>query len=304
MIPRIITDTTVTIHLDNEILIANKSHPRFAQIREAALKQDWNQIKDLIDIGQAIERWSNGEFQILDNTVTYRGDRIPDVLERRILGFFEEQAPFKHLLEFYRRLAQNPSHRSVQELYGFLEHDNIPIGEDGCFYAYKSVRPTLMDWHSNSCHNGIGELLEMPRNTVDDDANRGCSKGYHVGSLEYASTFGGANAKLLIVRVDPADVVSVPHDCAHQKVRTCRYTVIQEYKGPLPDTYWTPGHIDDGIFDEDLEDSSDIIEELEDRIERLNEAISAAEDAEIEVEIIDNIKRMRDEVEDELYALR
>jgi hypothetical protein len=161
-----------------------------------------------------------------------------------------------------------------------------------------------MDWHSNSCYNGIGELLEMPRNGVDDDANRGCSKGYHVGSLEYASNFGGANAKLLIVRVDPADVVSVPHDCAHQKVRTCRYTVTQEYKGPLPDTYWTPGPIDDGVFDEDLEDSSDIIEELEDRIERLNEAISAAEDAEIEVEIIDNIKRMRDEVEDELYALR
>jgi len=311
MIPRIITNTTVTVHLDGDIIVANESHPAFAQIRQAALQQDWETVKNLADVGKAIEVWSDGEFEIKDNTVCFRGERVPDSIERRILGFIEEEAPFEHLLAFYRNLQENPSRRSVEELYKFLEHENIPIGEDGCFYAYKSVRLTWMDWHSNTCHNGIGTTLEMPRNKVDDDANRGCSYGYHVGSLAYASSFGGqpgVNARLLIVRVNPAHVVSVPHDCAHQKVRTSKYTVVQEYTGPLPEVFWTPGtgH-DDGVFPSDETDAEVArleaeISGCEDQIARLQTALDAAEDAEMPTSVINQYCNAIADVERELNA--
>jgi len=32
----------------------------------------------------------------------------------------------------------------------------------------------------------------------------------------------------MMVEIDPADVVSVPQDCNHQKLRTCRYVVVEE----------------------------------------------------------------------------
>lgn len=42
---------------------------------------------------------------------------------------------------------------------------------------------------------------------------------------EYASTFG---PRMVLVKVDPADLVCVPYDCSHGKVRVCRYWVIKE----------------------------------------------------------------------------
>ena len=77
----------------------------------------------------------------------------------------------------------------------------------------------------------------MTRNNVCDDHNQGCSVGFHAGSLQYASTFGGGESILLIVEIDPADVVSVPSDCNCQKLRTCKYTVVAKYDGPLPEHY-------------------------------------------------------------------
>jgi len=81
----------------------------------------------------------------------------------------------------------------------------------------------------------IGDAPTMQRHNVDDDANVGCSYGFHVGSLEYVRDFASGNDRIVIVEVSPADIVSVPHDCAHMKVRVCRYKVVAEYTGPLPE---------------------------------------------------------------------
>jgi len=312
MIPRIITPTTVTVHLDGNIIVANNTHPAFAKIKQAAEDQDWVTVLHLVDVGAAIEEWSDGEFVIRDSSVFYMSQRVPDAIEKRIVGCYQEGVAFEHLLAFYRNLNNNPSRRSVQELYAFLEHESIPIGEDGCFYAYKSVRDTWMDWHSNSCLNTVGATLEMARNNVDDDANRGCSYGYHVGSLQYASSFGSTGARLLIVKVNPADVVSVPHDCAHQKVRTSKYTVIQEYTGPLPEHFWSHDNDDSADLPEDtldielseaLASSAEEIEACEIQLENLHVALAAAVDARWPAESILRYNAIITSLEDQLEEL-
>lgn len=156
------------------------------------------------------------------------------------------------LLKFLDNLMDNPSRRSVNELYSFLEHGNMPITPDGHFLGYKSVRPDMTDHYSGKFDNNIGQVLEMPRNAVCDDANHGCSYGFHVGSLEYATNFGGSDRKVVIVKVNPADVVSVPHDCDFQKMRTSRYEVVGTYDAPLPNNYY------DG-YDEGDEDSDEVL---------------------------------------------
>jgi hypothetical protein len=67
---------------------------------------------------------------------------------------------------------------------------------------------------------------------VNDDPNAGCSHGLHVGSETYAVGFGSRH---LIVAVDPADVVCIPHDSSCQKMRCCGYTVVGEYRGRMND---------------------------------------------------------------------
>ena len=75
--------------------------------------------------------------------------------------------------------------------------------------------------HIGHIPNPPGAVVEMPRTQVNGDRHNGCSTGLHVGTWDYASTFG---PKTLIVSVNPRDVVSVPKDCGYQKLRTCRYT--------------------------------------------------------------------------------
>ena len=129
----------------------------------------------------------------------------------------------------------NPSRRAVNELYSFLSHKNLPITDSGTFLAYKSVRSDYTDHHTGEFSNALGSVLEMPRNAVCDNAGQGCSDGFHAGSLQYASSFGGDGSVLLIVEIDPADVVSIPSDCSCQKLRTCKYKVVSLYAGLLPE---------------------------------------------------------------------
>lgn len=73
----------------------------------------------------------------------------------------------------------------------------------------------------------------MARNLVDPNAAVGCSRGFHVGSLNYADKhYHSGSGRIIIVEVDPKDAVSVPHESEH-KLRTCKYKVISDYTGLL-----------------------------------------------------------------------
>lgn len=135
------------------------------------------------------------------------------------------------VIKFFNRLAKNPSKRVFETLYMFLEHNCIKLLEDGCVLAYKSVRPDLLDHHTGKIKNEIGATITMPRKYVDDNPERTCSHGLHVGALEYAANFHDYNSVILEVSVAPEDFVSVPVDYNGQKARTCAYTVLREYKG-------------------------------------------------------------------------
>ena len=97
----------------------------------------------------------------------------------------------------------------------------------------------------------------------------------HVGSLEYATTFGSSDRIVVIVEVDPADIVSVPSDCEFQKLRTCRYKVVGKYEGPLPTAYVEDTN---APYVEDEEDEE--YEDLEEiRISMIEEATEEFKDA-------------------------
>ena len=72
----------------------------------------------------------------------------------------------------------------------------------------------------------------MPRRNVCDNANIGCSDGFHAGSLDYARQYGNGG-HLMVVEIDPADVVSVPLDCDQQKLRTSKYKVVSLFEKKL-----------------------------------------------------------------------
>ena len=228
--PYIIQGDNIVVVLDgvNPTTISS-SHVNYFKIREAIKLDKWNDVKKLIDVSQTITDYSNGKFLVKGGIVTYNGVELCNSLAERILKMLDEGFDVNPMIEFVKRLFNNPSNRAVNELYEFLERSKLPLTPDGCFLAYKRVKQNYMDCHTGKISNHVGAVVEMPRHLVDDDPERTCSHGLHFCSLEYLAHFGGD--RTVVVKVDPADVVCIPKDYNHSKVRCCRYTVIGEIDG-------------------------------------------------------------------------
>ena len=263
----ILTENSLTVSVEGKTYTINSGHPSWRQAIESLKRKDYLALKDLVSVQKAFCSFTGDKVKVIDNQVFFNGEPINSYLSEKILSFMEKGLPHESLIKFLERLMANPSRRAVTELYSFLRHKSLPITDDGTFLAYKSVRSDYTDHHTGDFNNSIGNTLEMTRNNVCDDHNQGCSIGFHAGSLEYASGFGGADSVLLIVEIDPADVVSVPSDCECQKLRTCKYKVVAKYDGPLPEHYTKDAQSaydpQDDSEDEEYDDDSDWDEDEE-----------------------------------------
>ena len=70
----------------------------------------------------------------------------------------------------------------------------------------------------------------MNRADVDDDSQNTCSRGLHACASSYLGNFysNSPDARVVVVKVDPKDVVSVPYDYNFSKMRVCRYEVLAD----------------------------------------------------------------------------
>jgi len=69
----------------------------------------------------------------------------------------------------------------------------------------------------------------MPRNLVDSDDRNTCSTGLHACSYEYLNYYiHDENDRIVLVEINPRDVVSIPIDYNNTKLRCCRYKVVME----------------------------------------------------------------------------
>ena len=255
MIPYIITDKSITVVVNGKSLTMEASNPSFQKAKDALVKEEWDSIENLFDTPKAVQDFADGNIEVKNGAVLYNGEVIHNHVVGRILDFMANGLPYKPLIKFLEKLLQNPSRRATNELYSFLEHKSMPITPDGNFLAYKGVRDDYTDWHSGKFSNKVGDVQEMVRNNVCDDANQGCSSGFHAGSLEYAKGYGNGG-HLMVVEIDPSDVVSVPYDCDCQKLRTSKYKVVSHFEKkleePMCDEYgdWDESEYSDVGYDE------------------------------------------------------
>ncbi len=218
------------------------------------------------------------------NTVTVDGVPLHNSLTRRVVEFAQQGLPFDGLIKFLERLSQNPSAQSQAELYDFLEHKNLPITEDGHFLAYKAVLANFLDKYSGTVDNSVGKVVTMKRGAVDDNRSKGCSAGLHCGALDYVTSYGSVGVdRIVIVKVDPADAVSVPSDCSYQKLRVCKYEVIGEFRGELAKPLYAANAGTEDFEDEDdFEDDDDNWSDFENEDEDEQDGLDAAFKEELE----------------------
>tara|TARA_R110002020_G_scaffold192266_1_gene392406 strand:- start:60 stop:890 length:831 start_codon:yes stop_codon:yes gene_type:complete len=243
-------DGNITLILFGEQYFINVEDSQHARVMDALRDNATeDELLTLVDKTTAIKDYTSesGLIEIKDGCVIYDGEEVHNSLTERILTFMGEGLPVEPLLNFMEKMMQNPSFGARRELFDFLEHKNLPLTEDGDFLAYKAVKHDYSDKWSGSYDNSIGTVAQMKRFSVDDDRNHSCSAGLHAGTLEYVQSYGcfhdsPESDKVIIVKISPENVVSVPTDCNCQKLRTCEYTVVRDYEGVMEYNLYT----DDG----------------------------------------------------------
>jgi hypothetical protein len=227
----IIAGNTLFATLAGKPYSITNDHPQFVSIRQALLEgSPEGEVIAMFEAALAAAKYMQGKVTSDGGALYYQGEQVHGVIAERILTFMAKGLPYQPLVNFLERLMKNPSKRSIDELYGFIEKNELPITEDGFILGYKGVTSDYKDLHTNSVDNSIGARPFMKRRDVDDNFRLDCSNGYHVGSRHYATGFG---PKTVIVKIDPMHVVSVPeNDCG--KMRIEGYEVVSEYAGELP----------------------------------------------------------------------
>lgn len=246
LIAKIVTTNAITVLIDGTPYTVDKTHTQAEPLLEALRDNNVEQILNIIDTLNRVNDWASekiGNIEILgDETVIYKGEVLKNAVADRIIDWMHMGLEPTPLVNFLDRVMENPSYTARQELLLFIEHSDMPLLEDGRFTAYKIVRNDYYDLYSGTFRNAVGDKPTMERGDVDDNRERTCSAGLHFCSAKYVPHYGTIREggdRLMLVAVDPADVVSIPSDYNNSKGRACSYEVIaeigqvQDWKGQM-----------------------------------------------------------------------
>jgi hypothetical protein len=277
----------ITVEENGEVFVVSSTDPAFAHYMNAALENKplsevrGAGIPHLAPLTELSER-----LFVNENRIEFDGEPIATPLAETIRRYWLEGRPYSGLVKFMERLSLNTCEHSREALWDWVRDRDLEVDNQGLIIAYKGVRSDLTSVHSGPAMvddvpqnghipNQAGSVISMERSQVQHDPSVACGFGLHVGTKSYARGFG---AVLLTVLVDPVDVVSVPSDSNGEKMRVCRYEIIdihdpeKEYE-PVPSE--APG-----------EDTSEAVEE------KLVEAVP--EDAKSYIRrMVANIRRNR-----------
>jgi hypothetical protein len=253
--PYIVQGSNITVVIGTTPHTVSKNHITYNKLLAAIKAGEWETVQDIIEPKQVVLNFGQGNVSIEGDKIFWKGREMHNALTKRMVAMIQEDFPVEPLIAFMENLMDNPSKRAVHELYGFLEKNTLPITSDGCFLAYKKVRQDYLDVHSGTVLNkpaaymtdedtaaleeAVGKnnevtvevvdgvtVVSMERNLVDDDQNRTCSTGLHFCSQDYLKSFGGE--RIVILKINPRDVVSIPNDYNDSKGRCARYEIVDE----------------------------------------------------------------------------
>jgi hypothetical protein len=277
------------VQINGEPISVGSDHPNFEEIRDILLTQDGysddDNLEALSDLLEPIKDVSNRltvlseRFTFGGGTIYFDGDPLDNALTQHIIRLVEggkdaKDTGYPAFVNMAEKLYTNPSKKSRKHFFEYIQTHGFTLHPDGDFIAYKGVRNDGTSSHAGyaivdgeifgeydpesntitksvNIPNSIGAIVSIPRDMVDEDRGVPCSTGLHAGTYEYAKSFA---PRLLTVKINPRDVVSVPSDSNNQKLRVSRYEVIDLADGKIETpTYPVEAPVaDDVVYDEFL----------------------------------------------------
>lgn len=247
-IPAMVSQHSVTFYDENMVPYAvDQSNPNYGAIL-AELRSPDADIDTLIALSRPIVAVQNaildaeaahsdetaedylpaGRVSVYLNEIRYNDEVIDGVLVDRILWMLSEGFDIMPMVRFLENLYRNPADFARDELYLWLEKSDLPITEDGHFLAFKMVKDNFTSHYDGKTKNDPGTIVSMPRQEVDPIRDHTCSRGLHFCSKGYLGNYGwGRGNTVILLKINPADVVSIPSDYDNAKGRAWKYEVLK-----------------------------------------------------------------------------
>ena len=242
-------DGTVNAFVGGKPYTFNKSHHNYGALVAYLENGNVEHFEASYDMASTVEHYCDGYVHVEKGELTWQGVPMPDLFTDRILQMRKEGFNIDPMLNFLDNMNDNPSDKAIVELFDFMQNKHLPITDDGHFLAYKAVSPDFKDIYTGSIDNSVGSEVSIDRSKVDSNRDKHCSAGLHVGAIDYVKSYGGIDLdedndggnQIVICKVNPADVVSVPSDARFQKLRCCKYEVVSLFN----DIFQTSVHMTD-----------------------------------------------------------
>lgn len=236
------------------VFIADEFHPHWDAIIKGLREGDDN-VWSLFDVAEGVV----SRFKEITDRVSWNGSEIlwdgspvHSVLTEQLSRAIREgdARNYTAVAKFWEKLESNPNEHSRAQAYEFLAAHQFQITVDGDVVGYKGVtsvegKPGVFRSTAKSQVAGkpsayvngvpqpelsyveqkVGDIVTMPRDEVVHDPTQSCERGLHVATHSYAQSYGSRGA-VLLVTMNPRDIVSVPDDARGEKVRVRRYEVI------------------------------------------------------------------------------
>ena len=270
-------DNHWTVILGGQPFMFDHTHHNYSALVECVHAGDSDEFVRLLNVGNEVENWSEGDFEFRDGFLYFEDEQIASQPTNRVIEMIQQGFPHKPMLNYLTNLYDNVSERAVQESYTWSSHKGLPITDDGMMVGYKGVminqsgtfngkngeikNGDLVDRYTGKTfRNNVGDKCSMKRRQVCDDHTQGCSSGLHVGTYEYACDWATSSGVVLLVKFNPKDIVSVPSDCNCQKMRVSEYEVIAIAREQLEEAVY----FDDEGLDDDYEYEYRSLDDLDD----------------------------------------
>jgi hypothetical protein len=233
----ILTAKGVLLFFDGKSVPVDKTHLYFEDIVTELKKGHGNfdvaRVKELSNIPETIKGKLFGDVTVTDGQIYYKNRPLHNTLTTKMIEVMREGWDIAIWANFLNNVMKNPSQTAIDELYLFLEAAQMPLTSDGHFLAFKKVNNDYTSIYDNKTDNSIGSKPSMPRETVDPNRNSTCSRGLHFCAHSYLTHFGDASkSRVVVVKINPADVVAIPSDYANAKGRAWTYEVVSEIDNP------------------------------------------------------------------------
>lgn len=308
---------SLTVVVKGNVYPINSDHPRFKEIcKSLNMNEDFvlSLIRNEKLVRSEVATPVSSNIEVKGGVIYHRGERVEQYLIDEFGKLEANEIPVEGFLKYVTRLYENVSNRVRTQLFNFMKRYGLTIDSEGNMIGYKAITKDWKDLWTRKLDYRIGNTVSMDRGKVNDDPDQGCAPGLHVGSEQYAYGYHNSRRedRIVLVKVDPANVVCIPKCTSYQKLRTCEFTILGAYQGKLTQTVYSSDLSGDELYKKDsevdqgldidwteYEDSADICAD-----DRVMDDMISAEDVTITTQDKDAGEFIANAEKEEFYAIK